>query len=39
MKEAIKTLPIRKVKLRFNGLKPASRGTIEILLRDANPHV
>ena len=38
MKKATKGLPIREIKLGFNGLKPMSRSTIEMLFGNTNPH-
>jgi hypothetical protein len=38
MQETAKGLPIRKVKLGFDGLKPASNNFIEMLFGDSNPH-
>jgi hypothetical protein len=38
MKETAKTLPIREIKLGFDGLKPVTSSFIEMLFGHSNPH-
>jgi hypothetical protein len=37
MEEATKVLPIREIKLEFDGLKPTSCGLVEMLFSNTNP--